>query len=399
MSCAANRPKVLLLFNRIPFPLNNGGAIAMHSVAKEYAMDNCEVDILCMNTARHFVSKDKAGSWGGNNWNVSSVYVDNNLRFIGALQNLFETSSYILQRFVSKEYDERLKTMLQTKAYDVIHADALTSLLYLNTIRANSNAKVLYRAQNIESDVWNSVSANLKNPLRKWYLKLQTNRLENFEWEAVNRVDGILSISDKDVSIFKEKSSAPVWHHPVYLEVQDVAPPDNEVKDLFFLGALDWFPNIEGLLWFLDKVWPQVHKEFPELKFYVAGKSMPENLQYAKRQGVVFLGEVEDAQSFMLNHGVMVAPILSGSGIRMKIAEAMALGKTVLSTDVAAEGLSIENGVHILIANTASEFISQLKKCELPEFKKRIGLQAHSFAKQTFSKPRIGIVLDELLQR
>ena len=122
-------------------------------------------------------------------------------------------------------------------------------------------------------------------------------------------------------------------------------------------------PNIEGIEWFLDDVWPLIHEAHPDLEFTVAGHGTPDHLMQRKDANVTFVGTVPDANEFMLDHELMIVPLLSGSGIRVKIVEAMALGRVVITTSVGAEGLSVENGKHLFIADTPEEFLSVINKC------------------------------------
>jgi len=146
--------------------------------------------------------------------------------------------------------------------------------------------------------------------------------------------------------------------------------------DLFHIGSMNWFPNEEGILWFLSKVWPLINQEIPDLKLYLAGREMPEWLKNLDSKGVNVIGEVPDALEFMLQHAVMVVPLFSGSGIRIKIIEAMASGRAVISTGIGAEGINVKHGENILIANTVEDFLEMIKKVQDAEFRRKIGLNA-----------------------
>jgi glycosyltransferase involved in cell wall biosynthesis len=154
---------------------------------------------------------------------------------------------------------------------------------------------------------------------------------------------------------------------------------------VFHLGALDWLPNQEGLLWFLKEIWPVVHKDHPDTSFYIAGRNAPDFISRIDQPGVVFLGEVDDAYAFMNGKAIMVVPLLSGSGMRIKIIEGMALGKIIVSTPLGAEGIPVDHGENIMIAGSADGFvkvldslISDKDRCE------EIGLNAVSFIKKNF---------------
>jgi glycosyltransferase involved in cell wall biosynthesis len=122
-------------------------------------------------------------------------------------------------------------------------------------------------------------------------------------------------------------------------------------------------PNQEGIRWFLNEVWPGLRKQFPDLTFSLAGRSMPQWLLQNKQPGVIVDGEVADARSYMLDHQIMVVPLFSGSGIRIKIIEGMLMGKTVITTPVGAEGIHYVDGEHLLIARDTAGFMDAVTFC------------------------------------
>jgi len=130
---------------------------------------------------------------------------------------------------------------------------------------------------------------------------------------------------------------------------------------LFYIGALDWAPNQEGLVWFFDNLWNRIIKDFPETKLYIAGRNCPSWLKTIIEQpGVEFMGEIDNAYEFMNRYSVMIAPLFSGSGMRVKVIEGMALGKTIITTPIGTEGIETTNNSNILIANTADEFYQHI---------------------------------------
>ncbi len=145
-------------------------------------------------------------------------------------------------------------------------------------------------------------------------------------------------------------------------------------------------PNVQGIEWFLKEIWPGIHTQFPELKFYIAGRNMPEWLKKLGKVGIIAIGEVSNAIDFINSKSIMVVPLLSGSGMRIKIIEGMALGKTIVSTSIGAEGIEYEDNVNILIADQPDEFVKAIIKCvKNPEFASRIGNYAQKFAHKEYS--------------
>jgi len=123
---------------------------------------------------------------------------------------------------------------------------------------------------------------------------------------------------------------------------------------------LEWMPNVEALMWFLEEVWPIVLDSQSDLKLYVAGKGMPNEIKHMKIRGVTMAGEVADAHEFIKDKAISIVPLKSGSGIRLKILEAMSAGKAVVSTSIGAQGIDCTDGYDIAIADGATAFAQQI---------------------------------------
>ncbi len=384
--------KILVLMNRIPFPLNDGGAIGSYNFVKGYAEAGCEVTVLTMNTTRHFVNPEEVKDTMFNYATMHIVDIDNRMKPLSALLNLFKEVSYITERFQSEVYAAKLKNLLTAEKFDVVHVDGLPAALYIDLIRQYSTAYISYRAHNVEHLMWNRIAAKELNPFKKWYLNLQSARLKVFEHKAMRDVDVVMSISREDddaIKMFCKEANTKIV--PAGMDVPDTLPVGNrEVNPLFFIGAFDWMPNLQGMEWFFSEIWPALSAKLPILRFQIAGKKMPDSIFKLKSETVLPVGEVPDSREFILRGGVMVVPIISGSGIRIKIMEAMALGKCIVATSIAAEGLGAKDGEHILIANNIDEFANKISRC-LNEtgYQQTIAQNAHTFALHNFQNKKI----------
>lgn len=190
-------------------------------------------------------------------------------------------------------------------------------------------------------------------------------RLRNFELDLANRVDILLPISDPDASYFRKKGvRAPAFTLPAGLCMSEYSlTPLPEEEDIFFIGALDWLPNQEGLNWFLLKVFKLLLEERPDLEFHVAGRNAPRDFERKlQHPNIRYHGEVDNAREFVRSHRIMVAPLLTGSGMRIKILEGMALGRPVLTTSAGIEGIPAVNRQHVLVEDNPELFASQLHK-------------------------------------
>jgi glycosyltransferase involved in cell wall biosynthesis len=196
--------------------------------------------------------------------------------------------------------------------------------------------------------------------LKKWYLQLLSKRLKKEEINCLNSFDAVYTVTQIDEEIFKNHGLIrPSTFIPTGLDATKSLEKSDVVEEfpsLFFIGALDWIPNQEGLYWFVDCVLPKVYEKFPEVKFYIAGRRPNDKIRRLNSKKVIVLGEVEDAQEYMESKGIMIVPLFSGSGMRVKIIEGMMLSKAIVSTSVGVEGILVENNKNILVVDDYQQF-------------------------------------------
>ena len=206
------------------------------------------------------------------------------------------------------------------------------------------------------------------------------------------KFDGLLPISNPDRIIFSQLGvEKPMQVMSAGIDIhrfKSITP--NNSGAIFHLGSMDWMPNQEAVSWFLQEVWPGLHKQLPSARFHYAGRNMPERFKANDTVGVKAFGEVEDAYAFMQQQGIMVVPLFSGSGMRVKVIEGMALGKCMVSTKTGMEGVDAVAGKHYFEANTAVEFISTLVMLLVqPEKAVNVGLEARKFAFENYNNDTI----------
>ncbi len=368
---------ILLICNKSPWPPREGGPIAMNAIIEGLIDAGHKVKVLAINSYKYNIDKASIPETYKNSTNIELVYIDLKIRALPALANLFSKSSYHVNRFISKSFADVLENILKTESFDVIQLESLFITPYLPLIRKYTKALVVLRAHNIEHLIWQRLHNGEMNLLKKWYLKHLAKTLKNYELKAINEVDGIVAITDKDAEFFKNYLSPdhvisiPFGLQPELLARYVNANTDNITNDviaettnktLFHLGSMNWLPNQEGIRWFIEQVWPQVHSQHNELTFHIAGREMPGWIRETRTEGVVVDGEVPDALNYMRRYQIMVVPLFSGSGIRIKIIEGMLAGCAIITTKIGAEGINCENGKHLLLAESKQEFISAINK-------------------------------------
>jgi len=319
--------------------------------------------------------------------NYQSFDIDTEVSIIDVFVNLFSNTSFNLNKYYDSDFEKVLLRVLKSAAYDIIQFEGLFVSLYLNAVRKFSNAKLIYRAHNIENQIWQRLSEQKSDPFKKSYLKLHAKRIKTYELEKLNHFDGVAVFTEQDKTVLTEYGiNIPIEVVPVGINIHHYKPDFNktEFPSLFFLGSLDWLPNREGIEWFLDNF----HKELAEgdlrARFYVAGNDIPDRFDDYEVLGKIFMqGEVDDALEFVNSKSIMIVPLLSGGGMRVKIIEGMAMQKCIISTTLGAEGIKYENGTHIIIANDQDEFYEAMKLCIADEeYCKHIGLNARKLIEE-----------------
>lgn len=395
--------KVLFLCNKSPYPPQEGGPIAMNVIIEGLLHAGHYVKVLALNTNKYNIHENDIPERFKKQTGIELVYKDLSLRPIDMFFNLFTKKSYHVERFMSKAFNQKLTEVLKSESFDIVQLEMLYMTPYIDTIRKFSKAKIILRSHNIEHLIWERITGVTLNPVKKLYLKYLTAKLKNYELAVMNSYDGIATISPVDSSFYtSHQCLIPVINIPFGIDKEKYprGGVEPEFPSLFHLGAMNWTPNEEGIKWFLDNCWDMVHQKFPTLKFYLAGRMMPDWLKNLSIPNVEVVGEVADAIDFMRSKAVMIVPLFSGSGIRIKIIEGMALGKAVISTNIGAEGIDCVSGEHLLIANTPVEFLSAIERFITDQsYCRLVGENARQLIEEKHNMPDIIKRLEEFYKQ
>jgi glycosyltransferase involved in cell wall biosynthesis len=214
---------------------------------------------------------------------------------------------------------------------------------------------------NVEYEIWSRLAKNSTNPVKSIYFRMLSRSLKLYEKRLLAKADIVSCVSPDDIQKFKLLSSKPVYYLApagVNLRYWEFHPSYSYFK-WYHLGSLEWQANKEAVTWFLDEIFPQLYADFG-ISFHLGGKGI--NPSDYMSHNISINSRIEEANQFVYPLDVCVVPLLSGSGIRLKILEAMAAGKLVISTKVGAQGIDAEHGKQLLLANNQSEFRALLKE-------------------------------------
>jgi len=378
---------ILQICTKVPFPPKDGGAAAVYALSKTFAKLGHHVDIIAVNPSKHYVLPNQPDQLP---FTIYSISVNTRVLILEAIGNLlFSRTSYHIKRFISEDFKNKLINILENKSYDIVQIEGIYLCCYLPVIRKHSNAKISLRAHNVEHLLWQDIILKETRFLFRQYLKIQLKRLKKFEVSQLGLVDVIVTISQADENAFRilnAKAKIITIQFGIDLN-EEKFQTLSTINSIFYIGALDWLPNQEALIWFLEKVWPKVLDQFPSLVFHIAGRNAPKRLteKLNKVEHVVFHGEVENSSDFMRTYDLMVVPLFSGGGMRVKIIEAMNNGKVIVASNKACEGIPVQNNRHLRMVNSIDEFVSAIEiSIKQPETNVHLLEEAKSLINENF---------------
>ncbi|MBS1570360.1 MAG: glycosyltransferase [Bacteroidetes bacterium] len=384
--------RILQLCNKPPYPPIDGGAKAMYNITQGLLDAGHQVKVLCISTQKHPLKVATVPDSFRERTRIEGVFVDTSLNVVDAFTDLVTADNYNISRFFSPDMDIRLIQLLSQEQFDVIHLESLFVTPYIPTLRRYSKARIVLRAHNLEHVIQERIAQGERNIIKKPYRKFLAKQLRNYEREMINRVDGVAAITGADArEMASHGSKTPIATIPFGVdpaEYEAAYPPGAPV--FFHLGSMDWLPNEDGIRWLLRTVWPRIIRDHPQAKLHLAGNRMPKDMIRAKLPGTTVVGRVPDAKRYIAQRHVMVVPLFSAGGMRVKIIEGMAMGRCIISTSMGAEGIDYRRGENILIADTAAEFTERMEQLLAePRLANQIGAKAAELVRKRHNNAAI----------
>lgn len=387
--------KVFHFSNKPPFPSKDGGCIAISDIL-EALISSVELEVFHFTLSTHKHPFNRAAY--PNHWQdrvkIESAYINTKPDVFNALKCLFTNKSYNVARFYNKGVEKKLKTILDQNQFDTAILETIYLLPYLHLFK-KKGIKVIVRTHNAEHQIWASMAKNSSSTLKKWYFNQLTKQLKAYEKAECAKVDGIISITEEDAAFFKKSvPHVSTISLPTSFDVIET-PQDYALNDFYFLGAMDWAPNNEGIKWFLKEVIPEGFNG--KNTFYVAGRRLQKN--HLQHPDVENIGEVKNATEFIGRHGICVIPLHSGSGLKIKLIENMSLGKPIVTTSEGIRGVNVTHKKEVLIANSPKGFKEQMDLLESDiELRKELGENARAFIQDNFNKKALTKRLIEFIK-
>lgn len=376
--------RILQLCHKPPFPPVDGTAIAMSNLTRGLIKNGAQIDLLAMNTYKQYCIKENQELFEKEVGSYTLVDIDIRIKAIDAFKNLFTKESYNISRFVSDDFQKRLITYLEENQYDVVLFDSLFTAPYVDLVKSKHSGLIVHRSHNVEFCIWENLAKNEKNLLRKTYLNFLSRRLKKFELSVLTSFDLIATISEADHNTYKRNGvKTNLYHLPFGINLSDYTvskPTGNQRLKLYHVGSMNWIPHQEAFRWFFDFVWSRLSHLEDSLELHLAGTAMPNWIKEKASANVFISDGYVEGNEFSKDKDLLIVPSFSGSGIRIKIIEAMAAGKPIITTDNGAMGITYNSGENILICDSYKEWIYSITELvKLPQKRESIGLNARQF--------------------
>ncbi len=368
--------KILFITPTLPYPPDAGGKIVIFNTIK-YLAPRHDIYLLSLLQPgqERFISSLNPYCRAIEVVKNEIVYKKSEL-FI----NLFSAVPYTVKKFFLVEFKEKLQKLTRGSQFDLIQVEHLHMAQYIKWIEQKP---VLLREHNVETTMMNRYLKYSKNWLEKTYSLLQWMKLKKYEPQICNFFDACLFFSKKDLNSLGSNFNK-YYVVPCGIDTEYFKPKPHMEKEnkLIFVGNFNFKPTLDGLIYFLKDIMPLLKKELPKLEIQIIGSYPEKKLKFWKSErNLLFTGYVEDVRPYIWESTVEVIPLRIASGVRLKILEGMALGKSMVSTSIGCEGLDVTDSQHLFIADKPNDFVE-----------KTVELLKNPYLRKTFAQNCIELV-------
>ena len=389
--------KVLFLSPTVPFPLTDGGRIRVFNLLKQIAAKS-DVTLLALETQ----PTDAEGVAELQQLGIQVHLVRNaptlpRLSF-GTLVNAFlKRQPITVARYDLPAYRQKLRELITSDTFDLVHYE----MFHTAQFRTETDLPGVLSQQNVDSAIWRRLCGETVNPFYKFAYWTQQLAFQRYERVLSPKFDAVTCTSDIDAAVFQRHCAEDTIEIiPNGVDVTHYQPDftSEAPAHLIYIGSMDWYPNEDAVAFFADEVLPQIQEKVPDVQFSIVGGNPSARVQrLAERDGVVVTGRVPEIKPYFAEATVFVVPLRIGSGTRLKILEALAMGKAIVSTSVGAEGLDLKDGEEIFIADEPTVFADAvIGLLTDPSLRRRIGENGRARVEQDYDWRSIGGKLHSL---
>jgi glycosyltransferase involved in cell wall biosynthesis len=353
--------RILWLKTEVLHPVDKGGKIRTYNMLKELKREH-HVTYLTLDDGTASVADKQNAS----EYCHELICIPHARRekftpgfYVELFLNLISPHAYAIKKYESREMRRQILQREQEGAFDLLVCDFLAPAV--NVPAGLTTPTVLFQ-HNVEAMIWKRHYEVQTNPVKKAYLYGQWQKMRRFEREMCRRFDSVIAVSADDREQMKDEYGAEaVFDVPTGVDTEFFRPGSKvkpQAHSLVFTGSMDWLPNDDGIRYFMREIMPLIKNKVPDVSLTVVGRNPASALVDLSKEdkSLIITGRVDDVRPYMENATAYIVPLRIGGGTRLKIYEAMAMERAVVSTTVGAEGLPLTNGVELLLADEPSTF-------------------------------------------
>ena len=337
-------------------PVDTGGKIRSYNILRQLARHH-EVTLLSYYSGQRDsayeadIQLELPGTQAIHTAALDGGVIAQSLAYLG---RLFQSAPFAVSKFTHRDVQNVLALWLEENRFDVAVCDFLSASL--NFPRKLSTPTVLFQ-HNVESVLWQRMASTESNPVKRFAYRLEAGKMSRYERGALGRFHHVIAVSEPDRrQMLAMDPACAITVVPTGVDTQKytVAPPaSGSPPRIVFTGSMDWEPNVDAVAYFCQEVLPRVRAEFPSAVFQVVGRNPHSRVRRFASDCVEVTGTVPSVNEFLRDANLVVVPLRFGGGTRLKIFEAMAMGKAVVSTSIGAEGLDVKSGRDLILADDA----------------------------------------------
>ena len=339
-------------------PVDTGGKVRSYNILKRLARDHAVTLLSYYNGQRDVEYESAIESELPGAHSVCTAMPDSkfaeSLYYLG---KLFQRTPFAVCKFTDDEVQRIVGTSLDGQRFDVAVCDFLAAS---PNFHCGFATPVVLFQHNVETVLWQRMESMERNPVRRLVYGLEASKMKRYESAALRRFQHVIAVSDLDKQRMLEMAPhCPISVVPTGVDTKKLVMPataEHGPPKIAFTGSMDWEPNIDGVDYFCKEVLPRVLREFPEVVFQIVGRNPSAKVRRLASISVEVTGTVASVDEYLRSATLVVVPLRIGGGTRLKIFEAMARGKAVISTTIGAEGLDVQDGRDLILADHPADF-------------------------------------------
>ncbi|HVN19458.1 MAG TPA: glycosyltransferase [Dongiaceae bacterium] len=321
-------------------------------------------------------------------------------RVVDYATHLADSTPYAIGRFRTPVVRDQLVGWFNRKAFDVVVCDFLDAAV--NFPQELTIPTVLFQ-HNVESEIWRRHAENGSGWAKKAGYRLEFSKMQSYERSMVRHFDHVIAVSENDRKLMSQwVDPSRISVVPTGVDLKQFRPdPDHTAREpvVMFVGAMDWMPNVDGVEYFCREIWPRVLHDVPSARFRIVGRNPVPRVHGLASDTIEVTGRVASVVEHLREAAVVVVPLRVGGGTRLKIYEAMAMGRTVVATTIGAEGLDVRDGDDIMLADDPQKFAEAVVMLLNNVALRRRYERAAAASAARFDWPAVGAKFGEVLER